>query len=539
VTRRTIWGVVGCLTFLNLYFAGVFPPVSNANELAHFQTVVAYCEHGTFAIDEPIETLGDHWDKAVWRGHAYSDKAPGLSLAAIPVYRALRIFLAAPTSGTADTIFRALRFLTVSLVSALALARFGARAAALADPRMAPLITFAAGFGTPFLFYSRSFFSHAWTASLLFLSWDLLLLGEERPSTARAIRFSAFLGAGFLAGWAVASEYPALLVALPLAVRVASGRRLRRVVLFGLGACAAAAILLWYNLVCFGSPLTLSYTREASPALKGPGFAGMGTPSLTVSAAFLFSPSRGVLLQSPFWLWAIPGFWKWFRSGRRRADCVFCLLSTILFFAAMTGFRYWHGGSALGSRYLLPVLFLTGLSIGPALDRPVSRGLFAAAVVFAAANHFVATLSWPHFPPELAWPIATGSWWFLIHGWIAPNLLLRAGASRLVSLLPPVLAVVLTLSACLAAAALTRAWRWMALLLGLGLHLGSVSLAPSPPYRVRLWRAEFYGLYSGRDPERRELLHVVRSARGPLEEDQAREVWAHAGKSVKAPAPFP
>jgi hypothetical protein len=534
--QRAVWGVVVFITFLNVYFFGVFPPVSNANDLAHFQTVVAYAESGTFAIDGPLRTLGDHRDKAVWRGHAYSDKAPGLSLAAIPVYRMLRVFLPAPVSGTADPIFRALRFLTVSLVSAIALARFGRRVAELGDPRVAPLITFAVGVGTPFLFYSRSFFSHAWTAALLFLSWDLLRLEEDRSSAPRATGSLALLAAGFLAGWAVVSEYPAVIAALLLGARVVSGRRIRPVVLFGSGACAAAAILFSYNVACFGSPLAVSYT---SSPLVGTGLAGLGAPSLSVALAFLFSPSRGLLLRSPFWLWAIPGFWIWFRSGRRRADCLFCLLSTILLFLAMTGFRYWHGSSSLGSRYLLPVVFLAGLGIAPALDRPLSRALFIAAVVFSAVNHFVATLSWPHFPPELGWPVANGSWWFLARGWVAPNLLLAAGVSPAASLLPPVLAFILTTSACLAAVTLRPAWRWMAAVLGLGLHFGSVALAPSPVFRVRLWRAEFYGLYSGRDPEHRELLRVVRSARGPLEEAEAREVWRSLGGSTEAPAPVP
>ena len=51
-------------------------------------------------------------------------------------------------------------------------------------------MTFAVAFGTPFLFYARSFFAHAWTASLLFLAWDLLR-ERGRPRRAGAARLRA------------------------------------------------------------------------------------------------------------------------------------------------------------------------------------------------------------------------------------------------------------------------------------------------------------------------------------------------------------
>ena len=54
----------------------------------------------------------------------------------------------------------------------------------------------AVAFGTPFLFYSRTFFSHAWTASLLFLAWDLIGRSEETPRRRSVFLFAAGLLAG-------------------------------------------------------------------------------------------------------------------------------------------------------------------------------------------------------------------------------------------------------------------------------------------------------------------------------------------------------
>ncbi len=104
---------------LSVYFTGFFPPFGNPNELSRLEAVYAFVEQGTFSIDGAIPVLGDHEDKAVSGGHFYSNKAPGLTFAAIPVYRALRVFFPAPKSPW-DAVFVLVRILTVSLLSTLA-----------------------------------------------------------------------------------------------------------------------------------------------------------------------------------------------------------------------------------------------------------------------------------------------------------------------------------------------------------------------------------------------------------------------------------
>lgn len=217
-SRASAW-VVGAFLLFCAYFSGFFPPFFNPNELSRFQTVVAFVETGSFAIDGELAALGDHEDKAAAGGRLYSNKAPGLSLAAIPVYALLRVFLPRPQSPTAG-IFVLLRFLTVSLVCAAALARFARRLDRRPEWRsVAPLVTFAVGFGSPYLYYARSFFGHAWTAALLFLAWDALTASEAAEGGRG--RTLAGVAAGLLAGWAAISEYTMAPVALALAVRAA------------------------------------------------------------------------------------------------------------------------------------------------------------------------------------------------------------------------------------------------------------------------------------------------------------------------------
>jgi hypothetical protein len=216
--RRAGLAAVAGFAVLSVSFTGFFPPFGNPNEISRLETVYAFVEQGTFSIDGAIPVLGNHEDKAVSGGRFYSNKAPGLTFAAIPVYRALRIFFPAPKSPW-DAVFVLVRVLTVSLLFALALARFVAR---LQPGKGAGLVVFAVTFGTPLLFYGRSFFGHAWTAALLFLAWDLLRTSEERPPVSGTLLLAG--AAGLLAGWAAISEYTAAPIALLFCVLRAAAR---------------------------------------------------------------------------------------------------------------------------------------------------------------------------------------------------------------------------------------------------------------------------------------------------------------------------
>jgi hypothetical protein len=525
--------VVGAFLLFCAYFSGFFPPFANPNELSRFQTVVAFVETGSFAIDEELAALGDHEDKAAAGGHFYSNKAPGLSLAAIPAYALLRVFLPRPDSPTAP-IFILLRFLTVSLVSALALGRFARRLSLRPEwASVAPLVTFAVAFGSPFLYYARSFFGDAWTAALLFLAWDALSAGETGPPGRR--RDFRGATAGFLAGWAAISEYTMAPVVLALAVRAAfppGGKRARQLLFFVAGASVPLGVVLAYQAACFGSPFVPSYAREAYPAyaeLAGRRFFGFGAPDPKVALAYFFHPARGILLFSPFFFWAGPGFARWLRSKRDRADGVFALVALVVSVLALSAYPNWHGGWSFGSRYLLPLLFVTAASLPFALGSSLSRGIFAAAVVFSVGANVLATLSWPNFPLDFSFPPATVSAWFLVRGWVAPNVGSALGLSPAAALLFPLAAALLALAAALAAARPISPRAPVALVLGaIPLAIGLLR-PPELSYPARLLRAAIYGDYSGRDAGRAELARVVEAAATPLERRQAQAAWTSSG----------
>ena len=252
-------------------------------------------------------------------------------------------------------------------------------------------------------------------------------------------------------------------------------------------------------------------------------FFGFQAPSAKIAIAYLFHPARGVFLLSPFFLWSIAGFLRWWRSREARADFALCLTSTLLFFIAMTAYPNWHGGWSLGSRYLLPILFFATFPISRALDTSLSRGLFLAAVVFSVGLHFVLTSTFAHFPEWVPFPAFTGSLWFLAHGWIAPSLFGSWGGAAALAVAAVVLAAALVLSA--RAAAPLAPKPAMCALLGLA-PLAALLLHPPPvPYMARLWRAGVYGQYSDLDPGRRELVEVARAAATPEEQRDAMRAW--------------
>ncbi len=528
--RRAAATVLAAFGFLCVYFTGVFPPWSNPNELSRFQTVVAMAEWRTFSIDEAVALLGDHEDKAESGGRLYSNKAPGLAFAAYPAYRALRLVIPIPEAGTSSAIFFFTRLVTVSLVCGIALRRFAVRLAeAQTGGAAVALVTLAVAMGTPFLFYARSLFSHAWTAALLFLAWDLLRRSEA--AGARADGALAAL-AGFLAAWAAISEYAVAPVALVLGLRVVAGRCPRRLLGFALAAAVPLGLLLFYDAVCFGSPWTLSSAREAAPeyaALANRGAFGFALPSPRIALAYLLNPARGVLLFSPFLLWSLVGLARWWRSRRARADWWFVVAAVSVLFVSLSGYPNWHGGWSLGSRYLLPVVFFAALPIAWALDTPISRGLFLTATVFSVAGHALLTAAWVHFPREIPWPAASGSLWFLSRGWVAQNLGSMLGAGPALSLLPPAALTVLAVWQVGRAASPTRPTVPLASLIGVAPLLMLMLRPPVPPYYGRLWRAGVLGAYSGRDDERRELGAVALEASTPEEKVLAVRVWRWLG----------
>ncbi|MGB9599434.1 MAG: hypothetical protein ACPL7I_02685, partial [Myxococcota bacterium] len=70
--------------FISGYFSHFHRDWPNPNETVRLYLALAIVDEGRFNIDKEINTYGVIWDRAVYKGKIYSDKAPGISFAAVP-----------------------------------------------------------------------------------------------------------------------------------------------------------------------------------------------------------------------------------------------------------------------------------------------------------------------------------------------------------------------------------------------------------------------------------------------------------------------
>src|SRR5579859_5072507 len=336
-------------------------------------------DRGKLNIDPYAQYTGD---KAAYNGHYYSDKAPGSSLLAVPAYFLVKFALyqgktnylsLLSTSDEQRTDFLARYLITLLLVglpSALLgglLFRFLGYLGLGLRGRL--VLTLGYGLGTIAFAFSTVFFSHQMAALLLFATFYLLFRIKQGVLAERH-----YLTAGLLAGYAVITEYPTALIVCCLAIYVLSHvRRLRPMLLLGVGTLPSLALVALYNTLCFGSPLNQGYANLAGPETfrvgQSQGLLGITAPHLDALWQTTFGPYRGLFLLSPFLLLAFPGFVLLFRQRAWRSEAWLWLSIVIVYFLFVISYYAWDGGYSLGPRHFIPALPFLILPIAPVLQQ--------------------------------------------------------------------------------------------------------------------------------------------------------------------------
>lgn len=391
-------------------YAYMIPTFPNFNTESHLYTAFAIVDHSTVAIDAYQQRLGD---RAVYRGHTYSDKAPGVALLEVPFYAVLeRVAPGLKGKGygvagryqysiardTAYIRYAITYFLLIvpsalfSILLWLFLARFLASGWAMALAGVYAL-------GTIAFPYSVWLFSHQITAILLFCAFLLIFTRVKERSISRSVLLSAAL-AGLAAGYSVISEYPTALIAAALAAYLLSvtQNRFRTGAAFLLGMVPPAVAGATYNMAAFGKPFATGYayvrssmyvstTRTGLFGLANPTAYGVRLPSWDSLYGITVSPYRGLFLYSPVLLLVVPGLVVMARRRQLRAEWILTvalLVGYIVFVAARPEDKNgWAGGWSVSSRHLTPIVPFMLLPIALALSRRAVRILF---VVLGAAS---------------------------------------------------------------------------------------------------------------------------------------------------------
>ena len=389
--------------------------------------------HGHLSNDR---CLTPSFDKAIYGGHLYSDKAPGLSFAAVPAAEAVRLRPVDQIKGP-DARLWAVRVLTSGVAFLLGALLVGRLSEGLAPGRGdAALVAFA--LGTMVAPLAATGFAHVSAATLAFATF--VFAARRRPVLA-----------GLAGGAALVVEYQtaAVLVAVGLYVLL---RGLREAAAYVVGLLPGIGALLAYDALAFGSPLHLSYRYVTIPQQTA-GFFGIGLPHAHATWE-VFGDTSGLLVVSPVLVAAAYGLVLLARAYP--AEVGVCIAVTVFFLLLVCGYYLPYGGTELGPRFFAPALPFAAVGLGPAFARrPRLTSLLAAASVLAVLG---LTLVWAQHPPirgtiwgELARVVTEGrasglmrhmganvlGWTNAGSGWGLALMVIAAAAALALSLAPP------------------------------------------------------------------------------------------------------
>lgn len=418
--RENAAGWILALILLVIY-AYFFPRWADWNQNTRLNLTLAVVEERSLAIDTYHENTGD---KLFYEGHYYSDKAPGLSFAAVPVYALMRPILeSAPASQLLDrvasspaleatlnpdgsgvnrekVIFAVAQYvftvLLVSLPSALLgllLFHFLGRFTRNLWLRFSLVLAY--GLGTVALPYSTVFYSHQLGAVLTFAAFFLVF----RIKWEGAPRWHLWL-VGALLGFSILSENPTALIAAVIGLyALVSLRDWKAGIPVAAAALPFVLLFLGYNYARFGDPLELGYQYHATftaHAAAGPaGFAGFRWEALW---DITFSPYKGLFFRSPFLLLAFPGLVKLWQAGRFRAEVVASLVILTGYFFHAASFYDWGGGHTAGPRYLVAMLPFMAFPVISIIENKAWRILFFVLALVSILLIGAETMAGQHFP---------------------------------------------------------------------------------------------------------------------------------------------
>jgi hypothetical protein len=343
-------------------------------------------------------------DKAEFGGHFYLDKAPGMTLLALPAV-AIADAVGPKLERIPPTVFdppferqMMIRLrLAVATVSALltalaavAIFDLGMRATGSAGGALFASLAFA--LGTPVWGWSTTLFGHAPVAALFVIAvWALWRAGAEH-----ALSFASIAGAAL--GLAVLIEFQAALAGTVIALWGAARLWKTPRALAAAAAAGAATLLIpfvAYNLIAFGTPFRLGYSGVVGFAGMNEGLFGLTVPRPLVLEEILVGMRRGLLWVAPVLFLSPIGLWQLGRKHRSLALALAAAATVVLL--VNSAYVYWDGGHSTGPRHSVPAIGLLSIGLAPfwaqlraAWERALAAALLGLSIALnlaiAAAN---------------------------------------------------------------------------------------------------------------------------------------------------------
>lgn len=402
------------------------------NQNSRFDLLRAIVERHTLQIDAYHENTQD---KAHFRGHYYSDKAPGLVFLAVPFGLVARevMGLVGIDPGSVRGEFLLSYLLTlwaVALPTSLAgVCLFFLALRLGCDATASGLASLVMAIATPIWAYASLFWAHALVGACLL--FGLLAALKVKESSGAIPQFVWALAVGLAAGWATVTEYPAVPASAVLACfalaqvwRNGVASRWRTAAGVGVGAGICALVLFSYLYAAFGSfrPSYSYYDATSFSFMQQQGYMGLTYPHPDRLLKLLFGCARGLFFASPVMLAAPVGLWLLWKRRHSTAALVAGGIA-VYYFLFNASFYWWKAGLTFGPRYAgaaIPLLCL-GVAVGWQFATKPWRAVMLGLAMISMFIALMVVSTTSQLAMQDSCPIVHSSWTAFCSGSMAMN----------------------------------------------------------------------------------------------------------------------